>query len=122
MNSFFNNYFNIRKIIADKREYKRQMERVKALPEDYRYVYKKITGRMWQFAAGDGLDMLEVQYGLIDLFEEGAADNKPVCKITGEDVASFTDELLKSAKTYDKSKRDKLNRDVAKKLRLKDGR
>ena len=33
MSEFFDNYFNIKKMIESKREYKQQMARVKALPE-----------------------------------------------------------------------------------------
>ena len=76
MRDFFNDYMNIPKMIREKRRYKQQMARVHALPEDYQYVYKKIQNHMWQFVSGAGYDMMEIQYGLIDLFEEGAADGK----------------------------------------------
>jgi hypothetical protein len=33
------------------------MARMEALPEDYRYVFKKIQSHMWMFAAGSGYDM-----------------------------------------------------------------
>lgn len=78
MGKFFDDYFNINKMIKSKREYKQQMARVKALPEDYQYVFKKIQEHMWQFAAGAGYDMMEVHYGLIDLFEEGVELGKSV--------------------------------------------
>ena len=65
------------------------MHRVKDLPKDYQYVLKKIQKHMWQFATGSGYDMMDVQYGLIDLFEEGAANGKSVLEVTGEDVAAF---------------------------------
>lgn len=116
MRDFFNKYFHLGNILEGKREYRRQMARVEALPDDYRYVYKKIQEQMWRFAAGDGYDMLEVQYGLLDLFEEGAAQGKPVLDITGEDVAAFVDELLKNVKTYTEGWRGKLNQDIVKRL------
>ena len=116
MNQFFNDYFNINKIIKNKRKYKQQMERVKRLPEDYQYVFKKIQGHMWQFVAGSGYDMMEVQYGLIDLFEEGAADGKSVLEITGEDVAAFVDELLKNTRTYTQDWKAKMNREIRNKI------
>ncbi|MDR3207899.1 MAG: DUF1048 domain-containing protein [Oscillospiraceae bacterium] len=116
MTNFFDKYLNLIKIRESKREYKRQMARVDALPEDYRFVFKKIQEHMWCFAAGDGYDMLEAHYGLIDLFEAGAAEGKTALAVTGEDVAGFVDELLKSVKTYTAGWRDNLNRDVAKKL------
>lgn len=105
-----------KKLVGDKKEYREMMARAKALPEDYRYVYDKIQKYMWNFAAGDGYDMLKIQYELIDLFESGAADGKQVLDITGTDVAAFCDELLQNAKTYTGNWREELNRDVMKKL------
>lgn len=114
MSEFFDNYLNIGKVMESKREYKRQMARVNALPEDYRYVFKKIQSHMWMFAAGSGFDMLKIHYDLIELFEAGAADGKHVLDITGEDVASFCEELLRNAKTYTENWREQLNRDIQK--------
>ncbi len=116
MSEFFDNYFNIKKMIESKREYRRQMARVKALPEDYQYVFKKIQSHMWMFAAGSGYDMMKIHYDLIELFEAGAAEGKPVLEITGEDVAAFCDELLRNARTYTEDWRESLNRDILKKL------
>ncbi len=104
------------KIIGDKKEYKQQMARVKALPEDYQFVYKKIQEYMWKFASGDGYDILKIQYDLIDLFEAGAAEGKQVLEITGEDVAAFCDELLRTAKTWTENWPQALNRDIKKKF------
>lgn len=116
MSEFFDNYFNIKKMIKSKREYKQQMARVEALPKDYQYVFKKIQSHMWMFTAGSGYDMMKIHYDLIELFEAGAADGKHVLEITGEDVASFCDELLRSARTYTEDWREALNRDILKKL------
>lgn len=116
MNEFFDNYLNIKKMIESKREYKQQMARVEALPKDYQYVFKKIQEHMWKFAAGSGYDMMEIHYGLIDLFEASAAEGKRVLEITGEDVASFCDELLRNTSTYTENWREAFNRDIQKKL------
>lgn len=116
MSAFFDNYLNIKKMVKSKREYKQHMARVEALPADYQYVFKKIQSHMWMFAAGSGYDMMKLHYDLIELFETGAADGKHVLEITGEDVASFCDELLRSAKTYAEDWREALNRDIQKKL------
>ena len=116
MSEFFNNYFNIKKMIGDKREYKRQMARVDALPKDYQYVFKKIQSHMWMFAAGSGYDMMKIHYGLIELFEGGAAEGKHVLDITGGDVAAFCDELLRSARTYTEDWREALNLEILEKL------
>jgi DNA-binding ferritin-like protein (Dps family) len=116
MREFFDKYLNPKKIMEDKREYKRQMARVDALPEDYQFVYKKIQGYMWNFAGGDGLDMLKTQYDLIELFEQGAADGRPVLAVTGEDVVAFCDELLRDTKMWTDNYRNRLNREILGKL------
>jgi len=53
---------------------------------------------------------------LIDLFEEGATGGKSVLEVTGEDVATFVDELLKSTRTYTEDWRIKLNREIKNKI------
>ncbi len=116
MSNFFDDYFNLKKIVESKREYKEQMAKVDALPEDYQFVFKKIQSHMWMFVAGAGYDMMKVHYDLIELFEEGAANGKHVLEITGEDVAAFCEELLRSAETYTENWRDKLNREIRERL------
>jgi DNA-binding ferritin-like protein (Dps family) len=116
MREFFDKYLNPKKILESKREYKAQMARVNALPEDYRFVYKKIQGYMWNFAGGDGMDMLKTQVDLIDLFEQGAADGKHILDVTGEDVVAFCDDLLRDTRLWMDNYRNKLNRDVLDKV------
>jgi len=105
-----------KKIIGDKKEYKMMMARVEAMPKDYQFVFKKIQHYMFSHAGGDGMDMLKIQYDLIDLFETGVADGKRVLEITGKDVAEFCDELLLNTKTWTTDWHEKLNRDIKKKL------
>lgn len=105
-----------KKIIGDKKEYKMMMARVDAMPEDYKFVFKKIQQYMWNFASGDGYDMLKIHYDLIELFETGIAEGKSVLEITSTDVASFCDELLRNANTYTENWREVLNREVMNKL------
>ena len=105
-----------KKLAGEKKEYRQMKKRVDQLPRDYRFVYNHIQKYMWKFTAGAVYDMLKIQYELVELFEEGAADDKPVLDVTGEDVASFCDELLRHARTYTEEWHDKLNRDIRKKL------
>lgn len=116
MVNFFDEYLNVPKIVRGKKEYRAHMARVEALPEDYQSVFKKIQSHMWQFAAGSGYDMMKTHYDLIELLEDGAANGKHVLDITGEDVAAFCDELMRSARTYTENWREKLNRDIIKKV------
>ncbi len=104
----------IYKMIGDKREYKEQMSRVETLPGDYRFVFEKLQKYMWQFASGDGMDMLKTQYELITLFESGAAEGKHVLEITGNDVVGFCDELMRDTRKWQDNLREKLNSDVSK--------
>ena len=92
------------------------MARVEALPEDYQFVFKKIQNYMWNFSTGNGWISLHMQYELIELFEAGAADGRQVLEITGEDVASFADELVANAKTYVAKYRQDLNQDILNRL------
>ena len=112
MKQFFNDYFNIRKMLREKREYRQTMERVNDLPKDYQYVFKEIQSHMWMFASGAGYDMMKVHEGLLELFEEGAAEGKSVLEVTGKDVAAFVDELLKNTRTYTQDWRTKLNKKI----------
>lgn len=106
----------IKQLAKGKKEYNEQLARIEALPEDYRFVMKKIHSYMWSFAAGIGTDMLKIHDGVLDLFEAGAADGKHVLEITGEDVAGFCDELLLNVNIWDDGWREKLNRDINGKL------
>jgi len=88
--------------------------RAKALPEDYRFVYRKIQHYIWNSSGLDGMDIFK---GLLDLFEEGAANGRTAIEITGDNVAAFCDELTSGgAKTYVDKWRDDLNRSVAKRV------
>ncbi len=118
---FLNEYFNFINIAREKREYKQREARVKALPEDYRYVYRQIRQYMWGYSGGSGMDMLPILADLLDLFETGAAEGKRVLDVTGEDVAAFCDELLQAAKTYTGDRRETLNHDIMKKLGKRNG-
>lgn len=108
------------KIIGDKKEWKSMEARAKRLPGDYRIVYGEIQKYMWQFTAGNGLDIVAILKDLLGLFETGAADGKRALEVTGEDVAGFCDELLRNAKTYTENWREKLNSDVMKKLQIEE--
>ncbi len=116
MKHFFDDYFNISKMIKSKREYRQEMARVKSLPEDYQYVFKEIQSHMWMFVSGAGYDMMKVHEGLLELFEEGAAEGKSVLEVTGEDVAAFVDELLKNTRTYTEDWKSKLNQKIKNKI------
>lgn len=106
------------KMLRDKREWKQLEKRVSQLPEDYIFVYHKIQNYMWYFVADHaaGKEMINVFSDILELFEEGVANEKSVLEITGEDVAFFCDELVRNSKTYIENWRDKLNREIYEKV------
>ncbi|MEG0417702.1 MAG: DUF1048 domain-containing protein [Gordonibacter sp.] len=106
----------IQKMIEDKKEYKGQMARAEVLPEDYRFVFKKIHAYIWGKAAGDGSDMIEAQGALLDLFEAGSAEGRQVLEVTGRDVAGFADEFVRDIKQWTDAYRNRLNRAVSDKV------
>ncbi|MDU1846779.1 MAG: DUF1048 domain-containing protein [Niallia nealsonii] len=103
----------IEKIIGsldDKREWKAMEKRGKALPSEYRNAYNAIKKYMWTSGGlSDWNDIKRIFGGILDLFEEGAAEGKKVTDLTGADVAAFCDELLKDTTTWMDKHRMKLN-------------
>ncbi len=91
---------SIQDIIQGKKEWRAHVARVKALPQDYRIVYKEIQKYFFKVgpvALTDGTGLLS---GIVDLFEEGASLGKGVLEVTGNDVAAFCDDLIKDSMTY----------------------
>jgi DNA-binding ferritin-like protein (Dps family) len=112
----------LKKHIGVKRDWKRMEARAGALPSDFRIVYGEIQGYMWKLTGGDGMDIVAILKDLLELFETAAADGKRALEVTGEDVAAFCDELLRSANTYTENWREALNRTVANKLRSEESK
>ncbi|MED4207465.1 DUF1048 domain-containing protein [Neobacillus mesonae] len=96
--------------LDDKREWKAMEARAKALPREYHSAYNAIKTYLWT-AGGptDWEDCSRIFGGILDLFEEGAAEGKKVTDLTGKDVAAFCDELVKDSKTWKDKYRTKLN-------------
>jgi DNA-binding ferritin-like protein (Dps family) len=96
--------------LEDKREWKAMEARAKALPSEYLNAYKAIQKYMWTTGGPtDWKECSRIFNGIIDLFEEGVAEGKKVTDLTGEDVATFCDELVKDTKTWADKYRTKLN-------------
>lgn len=90
----------IKDIIEGKKEWKTHVARVKALPKDYQIVYKEIQKYLFKVGPVELTDGIDLLFGIIDFFEEGAALGKGVLEVTGSDVAAFCDDLIKDSKTY----------------------
>lgn len=91
---------SIQDIIKGKKEWRAHVARVKALPEDYRIVYREIQKYLFKVGPVELTEGTGLLSGIVDLFEEGAALGKGVLEVTGSDVAAFCDDLIKDSTTY----------------------
>ncbi|MEU7831757.1 MULTISPECIES: DUF1048 domain-containing protein [unclassified Nonomuraea] len=89
----------IQDIIEGKKQWRAHMARVKALPPDYRIVYKEIQKYLFKVGPIDLFDG-SLLSGILDFFEEGVAANRGILELIGNDVAAFCDDLIKDSRTY----------------------
>ncbi len=87
-------------IIEGKKEWRAHKSRVKELPKDYQVVYKEIEKYFFKVGPVELSKGIGLLTGLVDFFNEGVERGKGVLELTGEDVASFCDDLIKDSKTY----------------------
>jgi DNA-binding ferritin-like protein (Dps family) len=99
----------IQDVIEGKKQWRAHMARVKALPPDYQIVYKEIQRYFFKVGPVDLLDG-SLLSDLVDFFEEGAAAHKKVLTITGNNIATFCDDLIKDSRTYADIYQESLNR------------
>jgi len=92
--------------LSEKKAYRENEKRAKALPAEYAAAYKTIRNYLWNTSGILTIEPLKV---LVDMFEEAAAEGKHVIDITGPDVATFADELVRGEKSYFDQQRKKLN-------------
>ncbi len=90
----------IRDLIEGKKAWRAHMARVKALPQDYQIVYNEIQKYLFKVGPVELTEGTALLSGIVDLFEEGIAVGKGVLEVTGRDVATFCDDLIKGSKTY----------------------
>jgi DNA-binding ferritin-like protein (Dps family) len=97
------------------------MDRVNALPKDYKFAFRKIQHYMFCVGSPDG-DMKIFTYltmftDLVDLFEASAAEGKQVLDVIGNDVSKFCDEFMRASVTNGETLREKLNKEVMEKFK-----
>ncbi|HRK40815.1 MAG TPA: DUF1048 domain-containing protein, partial [Candidatus Saccharibacteria bacterium] len=92
--------------LAEKKRYRENEKRAKALPGEYREAYKKIQGYLFSTS---GVLTIDPFITLVDMLEEAAAEGKPVLELTGPDVAAFADELVRGEESWQDHQRKKLN-------------
>ena len=108
---------SIQDIIEGKKEWRRHMARVKALPQDYQIVYKEIQKYLYKVGPVELTNDIGLLSGIIDLFEDGAALEKGVLEVTGSDVAAFCDDLIKDSKTYADIYQEPVDQEVSKAMK-----
>lgn len=108
---------SIRDIIEGKKEWRTHMARVKALPKDYQIVYKEIQKYLLKVGPVEINEGTGLLSGIVDLFEEGVAFGKGVLEVTGSDVASFCDDLIKDSKTYADIYQESIDLDINKAIK-----
>ncbi|BCJ47598.1 hypothetical protein GCM10010168_19560 [Actinoplanes ianthinogenes] len=89
----------IRDIIEGKKQWRAHVARVKALPPDYRIVYREMQKYLFKVGPVDLHDG-QLLTGIVDFFAEGAASGKGVMALIGPDVAAFCDGLIQDTPTY----------------------
>jgi DNA-binding ferritin-like protein (Dps family) len=99
--------------LDEKKEWKKNEARAKALPKEYAAAYKEIKNYVFHTS---GIETMAPLKALVDMFEEAAANDRRVLDITGPDVAAFADELVRGENSYFEQQRKKLNHGIAKKL------
>jgi DNA-binding ferritin-like protein (Dps family) len=98
------------KIIGDldeKKAYRANEARAKALPEEFAAAYREIQKYIFSTSGIYHMDPLKT---LVDMFEEAAANGRHVSDITGTNVAAFVDELVSGTESFQDHQRAKLNK------------
>lgn len=105
----------------DSRGYKQMMNRVKALPKEYQYVFRKMKHYMTVHGV-DPYGDFAIFTDLVDLFETNAADGKQVLEVIGSDVGGFCNELISTSAIHaqiTENLRGNINKEIAEKINKK---
>lgn len=107
----------IKDIIESKKKWREHVARVKSLPQDYQIAYKEIQKYLFKVGPVELTDGTDLLSGIVDLFEEGTALGKSVLEVTGSDVATFCDDLIKDSKTYFDIYQESVNKKIDKAMK-----
>jgi DNA-binding ferritin-like protein (Dps family) len=97
--------------LGEKKAYRENEKRAKALPAEYAAAYKTIKNYIFHTS---GILTMEPLVALVEMLEEAAASGKHVTDVTGPDVATFADELVRGESSYFDQQRQKLNKNFSK--------
>jgi len=110
--------------LEEKRHYRAQKARIRALPADYRTAVEALE-RYLMYAGGIAKgDVLVRMHGdLVDLFEQSAANGIPIRQIVGDDPVEFVETFLAnySDGSWIAKERERFVRDIARAAGEDDG-
>ncbi|WP_368251074.1 DUF1048 domain-containing protein [Enterococcus sp. 2201sp1_2201st1_B8_2201SCRN_220225] len=116
-------YWDLKYLKQTKEKYKEELQRVESLPADYRSVFHEVSEYLTATYGGfDGLDLMEVQYQLIDLLEEASAQGITAEAFVGADVTEFAKDFGKAVELpnwmdhYFDKRQQKINKRIQRKL------
>jgi DNA-binding ferritin-like protein (Dps family) len=81
----------INKVIGEKKQWKEYKSRKKQLPANFRAAVDALEVHILTFCPATGDELMRALNDLIDLFEQGAEDNKTILEIVGENPADFAE-------------------------------
>jgi DNA-binding ferritin-like protein (Dps family) len=76
--------------------------RIKGLPKEYQKAYADVQNHMWSFGGQkniNGTDIMNVLIDVLQLFEDGAAENREVLDVMGVNARVFAENLLREIDT-----------------------
>ncbi|OJF12775.1 DUF1048 domain-containing protein [Couchioplanes caeruleus] len=101
--------------LEQKKQYKRHMARIEALPEPYRSAAKALQ-RYFVYQGGilDGDTLITMFGDFVDLWERAVADGTPVRAIVGDDPVEFAETFLQaySGKQWIDKERERLRKAI----------
>ncbi|MDT2757520.1 DUF1048 domain-containing protein [Enterococcus asini] len=116
-------YWDLKYLKQTKEKYKEELQRVEKLPADYQSVFHEVSEYLTATYGGfDGLDLMEVQYQLIDLLEEASAQGITAEAFVGADVTEFAKDFGKAVELpnwmdhYLDKRQQKINKRIQRKL------
>jgi DNA-binding ferritin-like protein (Dps family) len=100
------------------KEFKAFDVRIKRLPADYQSAWGELFARLMEYSDFTGRNLVPIFSGVLDMFEETAAEGLSVKEVVGDDIKGFCSALAgaEGAKTYRDKWRSQLNNNITKKL------
>lgn len=92
--------------------------RAEVLPGDYRAAWGQIKSGLFAYGSFTGRNLMPILDGALGLLEETAADGRSIHEVLGDDIKGFCAALAggEGARSYRDRWRERLNRNVARKL------